>query len=208
MKLKKISQLCNREKTCVIYDKTTNRNVTTQWLGDGRAAYPLDGLPLLDEDTLCRMFDIPQKRREKMSIRRIPKPDGISMDDTVMGEYKTERMEPGIIHGGRNLIPLMGRKGIIFIQEKYLSPLEDEGGIPDFHERETPAGQSYIAVKMGMWIRAVIFPVEPAGDELVKQLGDLQRECKRVMDRRRQRQEEEGIFQLTWTEEEPDGDTP
>lgn len=201
MKLKKISQLCNKQKAYIIYDKPTRNGDATQWLGDGCAAYPLDGLPLLDTDSLCRMFDISKEQRDKMLIQQTAKPDGVCMDDAGPEECKAERMEPGIVRGGREFIPLMTRAGIVFIQKKYLAPLDDEGVMLEFYERRTPGGQIYIAIKTGMLCRGLVFPVEIVDDKFVHQLEDMQRECGRLVERGRPQAEDGGAFQLTWTEE-------
>lgn len=176
MKLKKISQLCNKQKAYIIYDKPSRNGGTTQWLGDGCAAYPLDGLPLLDTDSLCRMFDISKKQRDKMIIQQTDKPEGVCMDDAGPGECKAEKMEPGIVRGGREFIPLMTRAGIVFIQKKYLAPLDEEGVVLEFYERRTPGGQIYIAIKTGMLCRGLVFPGEIVDDKFVHQLEDMQRE--------------------------------
>lgn len=206
MKLKKISQLCNKQKNYIIYDKPVPAGGITQWLGDGSAAYPLEGLPLLDEDNLCRMFDISEDHRNKMLIQRIVIPDGICMDDIDPGESEARKMELGIARRGREFIPLMTHAGITFIQKKYLAPLNGEESTLEFYERKTSRGQTYIAVKTGLLIRAVIFPVEFVDDRFVNQLGDMLRECRSLLERTKNRIGDE-IFQLTWTEQDEE-DTP
>ena len=53
MKLKKVVALCNKAKGFRLFDKIDSTGEITQWLGDGYAIYPLNGLPILDEETLC-----------------------------------------------------------------------------------------------------------------------------------------------------------
>ena len=189
----------------MLYDKPDSTGEVTQWLGDGSAAYPLDGLPLLDEDSLCKMFDITEKQRDNMRIDRQTWDGSVNAEDTAPRETAAEEMEPGITHNGKDLIPLMGQEGIIFIDRKYLSPLEDEIDMVQMFERKTEKGQSYIAVKAGLLIRAVIFPVEAVNDKFINQLHDMLRECKRVMQHPRAHREgdgADGTFQITWTETE------
>lgn len=209
MKIKKIAHICNKSKTYILYDKPSNGDGTaTQWLGDGCAAYPLDGMPLLSEDSLCRMFDITEKRRASTYIKRVPKPEKVNMEDTDPGEYQAREMGLGILHGNRELIPLMTRKGITFIQNQYLSPLDGEEDMLELYERETTEGQTYIAAKTGMLIRAVIFPVKLVDEKFVNQLGDIQRECRLLVERDRPQEEARDTFQLTWTEEGPGESAP
>ena len=69
MKLKKVVALCNKAKGFRLFDKLDSTGEITQWLGDGYAIYPLIGLPILDEETLCAVFDISEKQRENIVVR-------------------------------------------------------------------------------------------------------------------------------------------
>ncbi len=200
MKLKKIAALCNKTKNFALYDKSDSAGKASQWLGDGSAAYPLHGLPLLDEDSLCKMFDITEKKRAGLYFTRRDWDEGINAEDTDPGETALEEMELGVICMGRELIPLMGRKGIIFIDSKYLAPLEEEMGMLRMFERKTADNRTYIAVKAGLLIRAVISPVEAVNDKFINQLYDMLRECKRALQRPRFNREDGGMPQITWTE--------
>lgn len=204
MKLKAIAALCQRRKRFVLYDKPTESGGITQWLGDGCAAYPLDGLPFLNEDGLCRMFDITKKRREKVFIQQIPALEEICWDDTDLRETETRDMEPCLYHEGRALLSLMTRDGILFLDKKYLSPFGGEEDSVELYQRKTTGGQPYIAAKSGLLIRGVIFPVNAANGKLVGHLGDMLRECRRAAEKAEAGPEETG-FQLTWTEEPPGG---
>lgn len=142
MKLKKISSLCNKNKRYILYDKMDSTGKITQWLGDGNAAYPLDGLPLLNEDSLCRMFDISEKQRDNIYFDHAEWRDIINVEDTDPDETKAEEMELGIVRNGRQQVPLMGRDGIVFIDGKYLSPLEDEIDMLMLFERKNARGRA------------------------------------------------------------------
>ncbi len=207
MKLKKIAQLCNKEKTYILYDHANSSGWITQWLGDGCAAYPLAGVPLLDEDSLCRLFDISDKRRDKLIIQRLEKPSAICMEDTDPAEVQVQALEPNICDRGRELIPLKARDGIIFIQKKYLSPFDREENMIELYQRKT-GGESYIAVKTGLLVRALIFPVRTVNDKFIEQLSFLLRECQRTAENQAEPSGWEGAYQITWTEEAPGEDQP
>lgn len=57
MKLKKVISLCHQRKTFRLFDKISENGEIVQWMGDGCAAYPLNGLPILDEETLRKHAD-------------------------------------------------------------------------------------------------------------------------------------------------------
>lgn len=58
MKLKKVLSICKTNGLYYLYDRIDRSGEITQWLGDGYALYPLDGLPILDEESFCAVFDI------------------------------------------------------------------------------------------------------------------------------------------------------
>lgn len=63
MKLKKVLSICKANGLYYLYDRIDRSGEITQWLGDGYAIYPLDGLPILDEESFCAVFDIILERQ-------------------------------------------------------------------------------------------------------------------------------------------------
>ena len=109
-------------------------------------------------------------------------PEAINADDTDPSERVLSDDDFSIIYGGAELQPLKTRSGIIFIQRKYLAPLEDVLDMIQLYERVTPDGQSYIAAKAGLLIAAVIFPYKVVNEKFVTRLEEITRECRRVLD--------------------------
>lgn len=181
MKLKKVISLCHQRKTFRLFDKISECGEIVQWLGDGFAAYPLNGLPILDEETLCAVFDISEKQLKNTSVRRLTMPDALNVDDTGPAERALSDDDFSIIYGGTELKPLKTRNGIIFIQQKYIAPLEDVLDVVQLYERVTPDGQTYIAAKAGLLIAAVIFPYSVINEKFVKRLEEVARESRRVL---------------------------
>lgn len=182
MKLKKVTSLCGKSKCYRLFDKIDSTGEITQWLGDGYAIYPLNGLPILDEESLCAVFDISEKQRENISVRRAAMPESVNTDDTDPAERVLKDDDFSIIYGGTELQSLKTRNGIMFIQRKYLAPLEDVLDMVQLYERVTPDGQSYIAAKTGLLIAAVIFPYNVVNEKFVTRLEEIARECRRVLD--------------------------
>lgn len=207
MKIKRIAALCKKSKCYMLCSKTDGQGQITQWLGDRNALYPLDGLPLLDEDSLCRMFDISEKQKDKAYISQEDMPSWINTEDADPAERPVKEEDLGFIHYGMELLPIMTQGGIVFIQQKYLSPLEDELETLGFYERKTEKGQVYIAVKAGLMLRAVVLPCEVVNLPFVERLENILRECRRVMENLQPHLEgpEAGGFQLSWTEDASQG---
>lgn len=68
MKLKKVAALCAQTGIFHLFDQPNeNGEVACQWLGDGYAVYPMAGLPYMDTDNICAMFDITEKKQETMT---------------------------------------------------------------------------------------------------------------------------------------------
>ena len=83
MKLKKVGAICNAGGCYYLMDeRDAAGEVVGQWLGDGRSAYPLVGLPVMDLENICAMFDITEKKREKLIMREMDAPDTMNWEDT------------------------------------------------------------------------------------------------------------------------------
>lgn len=181
MKLKKVTSLCSKSKCFRLYDKIDSTGEITQWLGDGFAIYPLNGLPILDEESLCAVFDISEKQRENIIVRRGEIPPAVNVDDADPAERVLNDDDFSIIYGGTELKPLKTKNGITFIQSKYLSPLEDVLEVVQLYERVTPDGLSYIVAKTGLLIAAVIFPHSVVNEKFVQRIEEIARESRRVL---------------------------
>ena len=181
MKLKKVISLCNQQKTFRLFDKISGNGEIVQWMGDGFAAYPLNGLPILDEETLCAVFDISEKQLKNTSVRRRTRPDALNVGDTDPDERILKDDDFSITYGGTQVKPLKTRNGIIFIQQKYLAPLEDVLDVVQLYERVTPDGQTYVAAKAGLLIAAVIFPYRLVTEKFVNRLEEITRESRRAL---------------------------
>lgn len=158
MKLKKVLSICKTNGLYYLYDRIDRSGEITQWLGDASALYPLDGLPILDEESFCAVFDITGKQREKILFRHERLPEHLNAEDVAAGDKLVREYETTFINGGLRLKPLKTNNGVMFIRSLYLSPLEDVIDMVQFYERTTPQGGSYIVAKAGFLTAAVIMP--------------------------------------------------
>lgn len=65
MKLKKVLSICKANGLYYLYDRIDRSGEITQWLGDGYALYPLDGLPILDEESSAPCSILPGSNAKK-----------------------------------------------------------------------------------------------------------------------------------------------
>lgn len=196
MKLKKVAAICAKQGASYLFDELEEGGeLIRQWLGDGRSAYPLSGLPVLDEENLCAMFDITEKRRKKCVLARKPMPDGMSVEDYAKGERELYDEWPTVEHNGYVVKPLSTNDDMLFIQNAYLSPLEDMADYLRFYERVDTNGQKYIVAKNGMEIAAVIMPLDTIKLGFVEKLEALAHKCRVAVERQEEREREKKKLQ-------------
>ena len=156
MKIKNIAAICKKNKYAVIYERYTEGGGVVQYIGDGAAAYPVTGLPALDKESLLTIFDVPEKQREDWFVQVAGIPSEISFEDTDANEKPVEREAISIAYSGKTLKPLQTRRGLVFIESRYLSPVSDILDVLELYERITPGGTPYIVAKAGFLLQAVM----------------------------------------------------
>ena len=181
MKLKKVAAICGQSGMFNLFDQIDETGeVSCQWLGDGGACYPIVGMLYMGTENLCAMFDIPEKKQEKLIFKHDKAPDNINWKDADPLEYSLGSPKLCVRWEGRELLALRTSAGIAFIQEKYLAPL-DNLDYMRLYERKSRDGGVYIVAKIGMVIQAVIMPIDVVTDSFVDKLDELTRMCRDAM---------------------------
>ncbi len=190
MKIKNIAAICKKNKSVVLFERYNDEGeVVLQYIGDGAAVYPVIGLPVLDKESVLTIFDVPEKQREDWLVRSMGVPDGISLDDVDGTEKPVEREAISIVYSGKTLKPLRTRRGLVFIESRYLSPVSDVLDVLELYERIAPSGTPYIVAKAGFLLQAVIMPFDVINQQFVEKLQELTRECALSLDLRKQEAE-------------------
>ena len=185
MKLKKVGAICNAGGCYYLMDeRDAAGEIVGQWLGDGRSAYPLVGLPVMDLENICAMFDITEKKREKLVMRRADVPDSMNWEDTAPLERQLDDPKLCVRYNGMDLLPLETSAGVTFIQEKYLLPLDGLEYMRLYERRGRNGDLFYIVAKIGMIIQAVIMPMDLPDKDFMVLLDDLMRQCREAMRKR------------------------
>lgn len=175
MKIKNIAAICKKNKTIVLFEKHSESGDTViQYIGDGGAAYPVTGLPPLDTESVLTIFDVPEKDRDKYIVRTMGIPEGINFEDTDADEKPIEGEALSIVYSGKVLKPLQTRRGLVFIESRYLSPVLD---VLELYERITTGGTPYIVAKAGLLLQAVIMPLDVINQQFVESLQRLTEQC-------------------------------
>lgn len=160
MKIKSIAALCKKSKVVQLVNHLSDSGeVVQQYIGDGTALYPVTGLPILDEESILTIFDIPEKQKSDWSVREHTELPGVSLEDLDLSDKLIEKQFiVRFDYAGINLKPMPTSRGIVFVDSKYLTPVLDTADILEFYERKTPSGDIYIVVKAGLLFQALIVP--------------------------------------------------
>ena len=128
MKIASIQQICKGAKRIELFSAPSS---SVQWISDGGAFYPLYNLPEMQEENVFALFDIPEKKQDKIRFEHKHQlPEAISFTDAVDAENALEFGNISIYARGRILRPLKTSLGVIYINEKYLKPFSDaENGV-------------------------------------------------------------------------------
>lgn len=176
MRIKEIAAICKKSKRIALYDGKND----VQWIGNGYAMYPLFKMPLLNEQSVFTIFDIPEDKQESFHFTNEEMPKNLCFNDT--DKYEN------ILDGGKIIItttagkvlqPLQTSQGIIFIDMQYLKPFADICDTLELYERISSTGDKiYIVAKCGLMLMGVVMPFELISEEFVEEMERLTQQCK------------------------------
>jgi hypothetical protein len=174
MKIKNVVSLF--KKSGLICLHTDKHGV--QWIGDGAALYPLFNLPQLTAENIFIIFDIPEKKHDDFSVIENFNTSVFSLEDTVDAEVPIEPMAAlTIMQHGIECMPFGTEQGIIFIDERYISPLLDNHLERKYFIRYDGNGKPYVAVKAGLMLTAIIMPREIIDNVFIKEITGILYQC-------------------------------
>lgn len=178
MKLKAIERICKAAGfVCLIDEPPLMEDdgavppVQRQWISDGVACYPLDGLPYLDEESICAIFDVDAKKRDKLVVTHKPTlPGGMDFTDMHKGDDPLEELKFQMSLGGDELHLFRDSAGaLLVIKSVYRKPFDSWKEV-ECYKRIDGEGRPYVAVMNGCILRGLIYPYK-IGEQLVETLG-------------------------------------
>lgn len=181
MKLKKIEKLCKSAGNVILCDEEavvdeSEDDVTVapirQWMGDGGALYPLDGVPYLNEEAVYAIFDVNAKQAEKLRVSYYEQlPADLCFTDFCAGEELLEPVKLTMSLGGVALHLLRDSAGaLLVIKDEYRAPFDNWKDC-ECYKRVTERGTAYVAVKSGCVLRGVIMQYNCIDADFVEALG-------------------------------------
>lgn len=155
MKLKAIAKLIKENKFIYTVEESSN----SFWLGNGTAIYLVEGLPLMTNEQLMVMFEVPEKDISKyLFSNNLKFNQQIERNDCISAESIAEVLVMRLKYCGYDLCLLKTEAGLVCIEEKYLKPLAALEQGYELYLRYTNEDKPYIVAKEGMFLRAVILP--------------------------------------------------
>lgn len=166
MKIKKIAQLCKQEGWAELVNYTDRSGCVQQWITDGRALYPVEGLPYLRAENLPSLLELNDKQKDAMRIREREAPPSICFLDTADGEKAAVRQSVSVNYEGRELMPLVvSGVGVRWVDRALLAPILAEYENVELTLRAPAGCRELIAAKAGFMLVGLIAP-ETGTDEL------------------------------------------
>lgn len=179
MKIKKIEKLCKDAGYIFLYDELGSCNEETgeleeptrQWMGDGYAVYPLDGMPYLAEREVCAIFDIDEKKRDKIVINHFENlPEYVSLADQMETDEPLEEIRFQMSLGDDELALFRDEGGrLVVIKAEYKKPIDNWKECQCF-KRVSANGKPFVAVMSGCILRGLIGTYR-INEQLVETLG-------------------------------------
>lgn len=178
MEIKRIINLCKKNGCLILYEHDGG-----QWISDGFALFPLTNLPHFDAESICRTYDISEKKAAKMLIRHEDAlPDRISVACDVAGEMPCE-FDEELFQG---LVPVQTTRGLVFIQKQYLQPFSDTpADMLYLFERHGPTGNLYFAVKVGFVLMGIIAPLDHVNEDFVNRIRRVCEQCEVALENKK-----------------------
>ena len=162
MEIKKIINFCKKRGVLNLFDGDG-----CQWVSDGVAVYPLFNLPIFDEESILKAYDINGKKAEKLFIKRDDLPDALDFSDNVPGELVCGMGD--VIFG--DALAISTSAGLMFIDRKYLSPFRDmQDDMLYIYERMSKSGNTYFAIKIGFSLVGIVMPYDCVNESFVEKL--------------------------------------
>ena len=182
MKLKPIEKLCKSAGRIYLFDETlpdereideedASRTAPRQWMSDGTAAYPLDGVPYLDTEAVYAIFDIDAKKQDKLVVQhKYELHERLSFADQREGDTPLEPVRFNMAIGGDELALFRDTDGaLVVIRADYKKPFDNWKECECF-KRMSADGNSFVAVMNGCILRGLIGTYR-ISEELVETLG-------------------------------------
>lgn len=176
MKLSKLGALIKDQKGAEVLDTVdVNGQIVRQHIMLNGAMYPLDGYPQLDKDILLTILDVPKEKRNDYWYKEERHSDCTMQwaeDNPRQSDTPASLCETHIKLPAQELIPVNTHSGMVFIDEAYKKPIDDETGV-DYWCRRMENGTVIVAKRGYQLIAAIAAPTHWATEDVADDLHDI-----------------------------------
>jgi len=162
MKLQAIKTLCVEVGKFAIINTPSGH----QWIGNGSAFYPVEGIRLTKE-SLPALFDLQEKQVREFTLGSYDMDDlTFALEPLAEGRERPLQEEEAFVWSRGELYRVLsGRDGILLINQAYIKPARNKEDRYQFCERDYGVGGSVVAVYGDMLCSALIWPISTKGTE-------------------------------------------
>ena len=175
MKVKALAQYCKKTKYITLLDDVDSQGaVKRQYIHTGTALFPLDGLPLLNEETLLAILDVPQDERSEWEVRRgTTDAIGFYTEDNNDNDKVAELIGLDFWAGGYSVQPFYTPYGMVTIDADTRRVIADSKKTAEYFARKHGDNVTIIA-KNGFMLIAAITPIRRwATEQISMYLSDV-----------------------------------
>ena len=150
LKIKKIVDMFAKGKHIRLYDVEP-----MQWISDGAAFYPLEGVPRFNEFTLRKTYDIDDK---VLILTENALPEALCFEDASVEENVVLPDKIQLQPHGEATTSFRTQNGVTFVKSRYMDKISANEDTM-IYERVSRDGYIYLAAKEGMLVKALILPM-------------------------------------------------
>lgn len=153
MKIKDVASLARDAGGVTLVSEMDGSVTARQWLVvGGTAVYPLDGLPTLHKETLMAVLDVPMKKRDSYRVHETELTETFQKFTADTGCDRPAEMSGLEIgwDGMRIRCAYADDGSTVFVNTRWLKPLDGAKKDTSFWIREDENGQKMLVVKKGV----------------------------------------------------------
>ena len=166
MKIKKIKSLCESTNIMQLYTELDSEGeYIGQWIGNGKCRYAVEGLPPVEAEHICSMFDWGEKRIDKMVIEESRLPVECDMKYSVT-DIPLQNMGINLVVNGKEYTVFEEETRVCFVESNLLAPVYDEIDKIQIVKRS----ESVLLVRRGMITIGMLMPTRLFHKDKVKKI--------------------------------------
>ena len=177
MKITALAKLLKNmpQKQLALLDGSDGR----QWVDIMGAAYPMDGMPRMDEMNVLAVLEVPIECRPDYEVRRGMVPEAL-LEDNQEDDQAAQMIAMTVAVNGQIVTPLYTPYGMMCIDDDMRKPVSDCKKTYEFYARKK-GDRTYIVIKNGFQMIALLPTIKTwAQDNACGWLNDITRHALRT----------------------------